>query len=360
MVRPQSSLEQIKLLVRRFYDNNIGLLLFALGQLFSSSMNLSTRVLETMTEPRINAFQVIFCRMFITSLGCICYMVYKRIPDAVLGPKEVRGLLILRGCFGFFGLFGMYFSLNYLSLSDATVISFLSPTIAGFACSIILKEKFGKIEMYGGLISFVGVIFIAQPTASPTSGSDVSTKMRLIAIAVALLGVLGAASAFTIIRCIGQRAHPTTSVNYFAMLSTIIAFVALKVIPGLEFQLPQTLVQWLLILLIGICGFLYQFLITSGLQREKAGRASNMLYLQMFFAFLFEKIVWNETPGYLEYLGSAIILCSTIFIAVSKKRSTAQIEKVTEVRNNPRNFEIHAVPQSETYEMSELDDRRNT
>ena len=40
---------------------------------------------------------------------------------------------------------------------------------------------------------------------------------------------------------------------------------------------------------IGISGFAAQILLTTGLQRERAGRGVSMVYLQMVFAFGFER-----------------------------------------------------------------------
>lgn len=42
-----------------------------------------------------------------------------------------------------------------------------------------------------------------------------------------------------------------------------------------------------------------------------------MVYTQMLFALLFDKIVWNSTPGLWGLLGSAMILGSALFVAVS-------------------------------------------
>ncbi len=50
----------------------------------------------------------------------------------------------------FFGLSGMYFSLQYLSLSDAMVLSFLSPILTGFTGAIFLKEPLALKELFAG------------------------------------------------------------------------------------------------------------------------------------------------------------------------------------------------------------------
>lgn len=55
------------------------------------------------------------------------------IEHPLLGPPGVRLLLVARGFVGFFGLFPGYYALRYLSLSDATVLSFLAPVLVGKA-----------------------------------------------------------------------------------------------------------------------------------------------------------------------------------------------------------------------------------
>lgn len=191
-------------------------------------------------------------------------------------------------------------SLAYLELSDAIVITFLSPVLAGYLASIFLNEPFTRIEKLGGVVAFIGVVLIARPTSffsrtnndsnnsnnisipdvpnSPEDVDIVPPMQRLLAVLVALVGVAGAGTAYVSIRAIGKRAHPLISVNYFAMWCTIVSCVGTILIPGLSFQLPQSLVQWMLLALIGITGFSMQFLLTAGLQLEKAGRATNMVH----------------------------------------------------------------------------------
>jgi len=184
-----------------------------------------------------------------------------------------------------------------LELSDAIVITFLSPVLAGYLASVFLNEPFTRIEKLGGLIAFIGVVLIARPTSffsrtnddsnnnipisdipNPSVDVDIVPPMqRLLAVLVALVGVAGAGTAYVSIRAIGKRAHPLISVNYFAVWCTIVSFVGTLLIPGLSFKLPQSLLQWMLLALIGITGFSMQFLLTAGLQLEKAGRATNMV-----------------------------------------------------------------------------------
>jgi drug/metabolite transporter (DMT)-like permease len=271
--------------------------------------------------------------MSITVLCSVAFMWWAQIPDWPLGAKDVRWLLVLRGVGGFFGVFGLYWSLQYLPLSDATVITFLSPTMACWACSKFIAEPFTRTEMYGGMVSLAGVILIARPTylfssstgdddsatiATSAGGVEPTPGQHLAAIGMAIVGVFGAASAYTTIRMIGHRAHPLISVTYFAFWCTLVSTVALVFVPAIPFVLPSTAYQWMLLVFIGLSGFIMQFLLTAGLRAEKSGRATNMLYLQMLFAIAAEKIIWGTSPGLWSLAGSTLILGAAGMVAMQK------------------------------------------
>ena len=146
--------------------------------------------------------------------------------------------------------------------------------------------------MYAGILSLVGVVLIARPQSLFGSGGsyagDATGLQRLSAVGVALLGVLGSAGAYTSIRAIGAKAHPLISVNMFSFYATTVAAIGM-IILKIRPVFPGTIagvVEWLVI---GISGFVAQLMLTSGLQRERAGRGVSMVYLQMVFAFSFER-----------------------------------------------------------------------
>jgi drug/metabolite transporter (DMT)-like permease len=273
-----------------FFYRNVGLFLIAGAQFFFSTMNLCAKLL-TSGDPPIHPLEIIFMRMSITWLGALSYLHYNKVPDYLIGPKEVRLLLVVRGVFGFFGLFGIYYSLQYLDLSDAAVLTFLAPILTGYFARIFLKELFLRTELFAGLISLFGVIMIARPQSlfgtSEIPGQATGLQ-RLAAVGVALLGVIGAAGAYISIRAIGNRAHPLISVSLFSLYATIVSAVAIIVLE-IPFRFPRTFLGWFEWAIIGVSGFIAQFLLTAGLQRERAGRGTTMVYLQMVFAFGFEK-----------------------------------------------------------------------
>ncbi|KAI0004359.1 DUF6-domain-containing protein [Xylariaceae sp. FL0662B] len=342
--------------LKDFYERNIGLVFVFFAQTFGSIMSTAAKLLTSPeSSPRLHALHIIFVRMVATTILGSLYSYYKKVPDFPLGPRGIRRLLVLRGTAGFIGLFGLYYSLSYLEISDATAISFLVPTITAFVCFVWLREPYTLREAMAGFIALVGVVFVARPAflfghqaTDPISDDPIdkenavmtfmtdhsrvsaldyssSSAERAVAIIAAILGTFGAATAYATIRLIGKRAHSLVSVNYFAVMATLGSAFSILVHPDLEFILPKGVLQWVLIVVIGIAGFLLQFLLTEGLQREKAGRATNVIYIQMVFALIIERVIWGTTPPVLSFLGSALIIGAAIWLSLQRnKPSDAQ------------------------------------
>ncbi|KZV77770.1 DUF6-domain-containing protein [Peniophora sp. CONT] len=313
-----------------FVDNNAGLLLVALAQLFFAFVNVSIKVLKEIDTP-IATLQVVLVRMSVTYVCCLIFMFWKKVPDPFLGPKGVRLLLVFRGFIGFFGLFGVYYSLRYLSLSDATALTFLTPIFTGIASAIFLKEPLSKKELLAGLFSFVGVLLIARPeflfgpaahaddTTDQSSSSRSTPHQRLVAVGVALIGVMGQTGAYTSIRAIGKRAHPLHSLAFFASQSCVVAGIGM-VVTHQQLLIPLRWDFWGLFAVIGVGGFLAQTLFTMGLQREAAGRATLAIYVGVIFAIALEKICFNKTPPLLSVAGMVIILSCALYVALTKAK----------------------------------------
>ncbi|KAH7157029.1 hypothetical protein EDB81DRAFT_788675 [Dactylonectria macrodidyma] len=329
---------------QKFWVRNKPSICVALSQLFGSLMNLSARLVE-LEGNGMHPVQVLLLRQLITSLCCTAYMWWMKTPGFPFGPRNIQHLLVFRGVSGFFGIFGVWYSMMYIPLADATVITFLAPGVAGLICYFVLKEPFTRLEQLATLVALMGVVLIAKPGsffASQTNeepeagdssdsgvpGSDhvATAEERLIAVGVALFGVLGAAGAFTALRTIGKRAHPLISVNYFGVISTIISVLALGLAPvlgidqpGLKWITPSTAKQWLLLLPLGLMGFIMQYLLTTGLGSDKSNRANAMIYTHMLFAVSFDRWVFGHRMDLMSGAGCTLILGSAIGVMLMKK-----------------------------------------
>ncbi|KAF2086003.1 hypothetical protein K490DRAFT_10631, partial [Saccharata proteae CBS 121410] len=324
---------------------NRGLGLVLSAQIFGTAMNVTTRIMEVDGNhgKGYHPFQILFPRMCITLLFSASYCRWNKIEHFPFGAKNVRWLLVLRGLGGFFGVFGMYYSLLYLPLADATVITFLAPSIANLACSITMHEPFTRLEQIAALVSLLGVVLIARPTtlfANSASNPDATPvpaisnttatttedpsyltatpAQRFTAILIALLGVLGAACAYTTLRAIGPTTHPLISVNYFSVFCILISLIPLLFVPSIPFLLPVSVADWGWLTLLGSSGFVMQFLLATGLQSERGGRATGMVYAQMVFAAGADRWVFGTRMGWVSGVGCGLIVGSAVVVAVRK------------------------------------------
>jgi drug/metabolite transporter (DMT)-like permease len=210
--------------------------------------------------------------------------------------------------------------------------------MTAIVCFIWLREPFTWKEALCSVIAFAGVLCVARPywliPSSPIPDSPdgkaptpiITAHQRTLAILIAIMGTFGASMAYATIRVIGKRAHSLISVNYFAAIATLGSTLIILVHTELHFVMPKTLSQWGLIAIIGLFGFLLQFLLTEGLQREKGGRATNLTYLQLVFALVVEKVVWGTTPPMESLVGAALIIGAAV--AVSLQKAGKEVKKV--------------------------------
>ncbi|KAK3485618.1 hypothetical protein B0T13DRAFT_492164 [Neurospora crassa] len=242
-------------------------------------------------------------------------MHWKKVEFAPWGRREVRWLLVLRGVTGFFGIFPLWYSMLYLPIAEATVITFLAPSLSGYLSHLLLKDPFTKQEQIASFVALAGVVLIARPIS---------------------FFVLGASAAFTTIRALGPSTHPLISVNYFSLWCTFVSLLALllcpllgigqeatDLVPAIRWGLPRGVYQWGLLVGLGVAGFVMQFLLTSGLGAgpgaTKSNRATAMIYTQMLFAAGFDKWVFGRTMSGWSVVGCGLIVGSALWAVLAKE-----------------------------------------
>ncbi|KAI9441947.1 integral membrane protein DUF6 [Lactarius psammicola] len=299
-----------------FLDDNFGLFLVAAAEFFISAMNATAKFLNSSDEP-MPILEIILVRSTITCVFLFAYMYWKNISDPFLGPKGVRTLLLLRGLAGVFNICGVYFSLQYLSLSDATVLTFIAPIVTGFSGVVFLREPLSLRETLAGF--FLGVVLISRPQflfGSPQAfldPSEVTPTQRMLSVTAALIGVLGIAGSFLALRAIGERAHtlhPIASLASQSLLVSTLGIILFKV----PLVVPTRTLELAMLFLNTIFGFFGQMLITMGLQYETAGRGALAVYTSIIFALVFEFTIFRTTPSALSIIGILMILTKKTFI----------------------------------------------
>jgi drug/metabolite transporter (DMT)-like permease len=71
-------------------------------------------------------------------------------------------------------------------------------------------------------------------------------------------------------------------------------------------------------------GLLMQWGLTIGMQLEKGGRGSQMIYVQLVFALILEWMVWGDLPTGLSLFGILLIISSVTAVNVFKETQSEE------------------------------------
>ncbi len=238
----------------------------------------------------------------------ISYIGIRRAGVPLLGERKL--LLAARGLTGFAALICVFYAITHLPLAEAMVLQYLHPMFTAVLALFFLKEHLTKGTLICIFLSFIGVLIIVQPRflfASSSIHYDAFTVM------IAILGALGSAVAYTIVRALGKTEHPLVIILYFPLISLPASILLLWD----EFVMPEGIV-WFYLLAIGVATQIGQIGLTKSMRTESAGRATSFGYLQVVFAMLLGMIFYQEYPGLETLMGAGLIIAG-VYINVCWK-----------------------------------------
>jgi drug/metabolite transporter (DMT)-like permease len=276
-----------------------GMRSMAMGAFAFSLMSLLVKV----AGQRLPSEQVVMVRAVVT-MTLSAWAVYRaRVP--AWGTK--RGLLALRGVFGFLALSCFYHSLTHLPIADATVIQYTNPVYAGLLAVPLLGERLRRREVLSVLASMFGVLLVMRP-AVLFGGS--AHALPPVTVMIGLAGALCSAAAYVTVRKLGATEHPAVIISYFSVISVIasIPFAA-------RGWIWPTGREWLVLVGIGVATQVGQMSITHGLRMERTGTATATAYLQIVFAALWGVLFFREVPDAGTLFGTLVIVGSTLALA---------------------------------------------
>lgn len=274
-----------------------GLRYVAAGALFFSVMTL----LVKLAGSRLPTMEIVLARSVVVSILAGA--------TALLRRRDLRGreprLLLLRGGLGFTALSCFYYAVVHLPLAEATVIQYTNPVFTALIAAAVLSESLRAREVALALASLAGVTLVARPGFL---FGDTASPLPLLAVAVALAGALFSAGAYVTVRRL-RREHTSVIVLWFAAVSTLGSLP-----PALLAWTRPTPREWVLLLGVGLSTHLGQVAVTRGLQRERAGRAMTVGYLQIVFAAVWGALILGELPGPWSIVGGLVIVVSTVVL----------------------------------------------
>ena len=217
---------------------------------------------------------------------------------AVFNTSSIR-LQVIRGGVGGLGMLCVFTGLSMISLAEVTVLLFTVPIFATLLSIVFLSEKVGVRRWTAIFVGFLGILIIARPQGS------VSTGHLFI-----LCAALSWSTSILIAKKLTEKDTVISITFWQAMGCVPLAFIASLFV----WELPS-FVQLGALLGIAALGTVGHAMLYAAL---KVGQVSVILpldYIRIIWSAGLGFILFGQLPTLHLYLGSLLIIAATAFLS---------------------------------------------
>ncbi|TRX89640.1 hypothetical protein FHL15_009390 [Xylaria flabelliformis] len=272
------------------------------SQMVAATVNAAAKFCETRPD-QVHPFMILHIRM----------------SAAFFGEKEVRGLVFLRAVGGVFSATGFFFSMIYLTLSEAIALSFLSPLGALVLARFLSLGTIQWIDCVGAVGAVVGVVLVAQPenVFYVDAGSAASTKMHdhLKGLVFGLIGACG--GCIDINSSYWHKGSSTNKCECVCMERCV--HKRYRSYDGIEHKMVRESID---MDMLGI----YRHLRLRDAQ-DPSSVATLMIYTQIIWALVVDRAFFQIIANGWALLGAATIIGSLCLVTVTGGRKVGSVHK---------------------------------
>lgn len=271
-----------------------GIFYIILSAFFFALMSMFIRL-----SGNIPSFQKAFFRNFVALIMAFAIMIKNH--EKIKIKKENLKYLSMRAICGTVGIICNFYAVDHLNLADASMLNKMSPFFAIIFSFFLLKEKISPVQAIIVAGAFIGSLFIVKPSAQILSSP---------ASLIGLIGGMGAGTAYTFVRILGQRGENKSFIVLFFS-----AFSCLVFLPFLIFSYQEmNFKQFAFLILAGASACGGQFSVTSAYCYAPAREISVYDYSQLIFATILGFIVFGQIPDLSSIIGYIIIILMAVLM----------------------------------------------
>lgn len=243
---------------------------------------------------------------FVIAMFSVMAEAKRKGKESVAIPKGALIFLCLRSITGGAGIFGNFYAIDRLVLSDAAILNKMAPFFAILFSFILLKEKIRTVPLIAIIVAFLGSMLVIKPTF------DFS---QMIPSLSGFLSGVGAGFAYACVRKLStMKCNGKVVVLFFSGFTMLISAPYLV----LRFN-PMTWQQLLFLIGAGVCGAGGQFSITAAYFHAPAREISIYDYSQIIFSTLLGLIFFGQLPDILSLIGYIVIVAMAVMNFVYNK-----------------------------------------
>jgi drug/metabolite transporter (DMT)-like permease len=272
----------------------MGTLAFAVNDLFVKSLG------QTMSP-----FQMAFFRYGIGFMLMVPFFMRMGVGELRTSRPGIHFVRLILACIA---QVGVYTSVVYLPLADATALAFSRILFTTVIAVIFLREIVSGSRWSATIAGFVGVIVMVRP------GGEIDPVVFV---------AIGAACTFAIANVlikIMSTTEPPNRILFYYQAGGILVFLPPTII---LWQTPPDLVSWLMALAIGFLTAVGMIGFIRGFAVGEASVIGPTEYIRLVFAAAFGFAIFGEIPDIWTIVGALVIVGSTSFIARLEARKKA-------------------------------------
>ena len=287
----------------RLSSKTKGVIFIILSALSFTGMNTFVRLAGDLPT-----MQKVFFRNFVAMIFAFAAMV--KAGDSLKPKKGSLKYLLIRSAAGLAGIFGNFYALDKIELSNASMLNKMSPFFALVFSAIFIKEKVKPKQAVAIAVAFIGVLFIIKPTFG---------NADLLASLAGFAGGMAAGGAYTCVRWLGIKGeNGRLIVLFFSVFSCVLT------VPYLIFDYHyMTAFQWFALLMAGVFAAGGQFSITAAYTHAPSREISVYDYSQIIFAAVVGFFVFGDIPDVWSFVGYFIIIAMAVLMFVYNNRQGA-------------------------------------
>ncbi|MGY5956033.1 DMT family transporter [Kosakonia sp. BK9b] len=254
--------------------------------------------------------EVIFFRSFVALFPLLIWLKMQGSVRQSIKTKNIPGHLV-RGFSGTGGMYFNYLALVYISLADATAISYAAPLFTLVMAAILLKERVRFSRWLGVGVGFSGILLMLAANLSAGSAflsAGFMMNGAALGTVFALLAAMCSATSNVQIRFLNGVESPGAIVFYFSLMTTLIGLATL----AFGWRMPEGR-QWFLLIGCGFFGGVAQILVTLGLRYADASLLAPFDYTTLVWSMVIGYLFLDSLPGHSTVLGAVIVALAGIF-----------------------------------------------
>jgi drug/metabolite transporter (DMT)-like permease len=242
------------------------------------------------------------------------YATHLLVMLAILGPRLGRGLVatrrpglqVTRGIALAASSLLFFSALAFMPIAEASAITFLAPLLVTAMSAYFLGERVRRSAWAALGAGFVGVLFIVRP------GGAVFTPAALLPLATA--------ACFATYQLLTRRLAGVDSTIPTLFIGALVGTAVVSLLLPFYWALPQSAFHALLFLMLGVLGAAGHFVLIRAFENAPPGVLAPFVYTQLLTVLVLGFLVFGEFPDRWSLVGMAIIVLSGAWIAARQGR----------------------------------------